>query len=370
MDGADTLRMDTPASSYGDVLVAGGAGFIGTHTVLCLLESGWGVVVVDNLVNSSEVALDRVKHLVGSKTASRLLFYNVDLQDKPALEAVFEKHRQALRVDCFSAVIHFAGLKAVGESVSKPLLYYRNNIVGTLNLIECMDKYNCKRMVFSSSATVYGAPREVPAHEELPLSATNPYGQTKLMIESILRDVYVANNEWRIVLLRYFNPVGAHPSGQIGEDPQGIPNNLMPILLRVATGRMKEVMVYGNDYDTSDGTGVRDYIHVMDLATGHVAALDKLERTPSMGCVAYNLGTGVGTSVLKLLKEVENASGKKIPYRIVGRRPGDIATVFANPGKAERELGWKATHGIPDMCKDAWNWAVNNPYGYGAAENA
>ncbi|CAE6132136.1 unnamed protein product [Arabidopsis arenosa] len=338
-----------------NVLVTGGAGYIGSHTVLQLLLGGYSVVVVDNLDNSSAVSLERVKKLA-AEHGERLSFHQVDLRDKPALEKIFLETK-------FDAVIHFAGLKAVGESVEKPLLYYNNNLVGTITLLEVMAQHGCKNLVFSSSATVYGSPKEVPCTEEFPISALNPYGRTKLFIEEICRDVYGSDPEWKIILLRYFNPVGAHPSGEIGEDPRGVPNNLMPFVQQVAVGRRPHLTVYGNDYNTKDGTGVRDYIHVIDLADGHIAALRKLEDC-KIGCEVYNLGTGNGTSVLEMVDAFEKASGKKIPLVIAGRRPGDAEVVYASTERAESELNWKAKYGIEEMCRDLWNWASNNPYGY------
>ena len=333
-----------------NILVTGGAGYIGSHTCLELLQAGYQVVVVDNLVNSKEESLRRVQKLAGKD----LEFHRVDLLDQPALEAVFARSP-------IDAVIHFAGLKAVGESVTIPLRYYHNNITGTVTLCEVMQKYNVKNLVFSSSATVYGVPRIVPITEDFPLSATNPYGRTKLMIEEILRDV-AAVQSWNVALLRYFNPVGAHASGQIGEDPNGIPNNLVPFIAQVAVGKLPELAVFGNDYATHDGTGVRDYIHVTDLALGHLKALEKLALNP--GVVTYNLGTGRGYSVLEVVVAFEQACGRKIPYRIVSRRPGDVASSYADPTKAKRELGWSATRGIAEMCADAWRWQSGNPDGY------
>ncbi|KAL6533599.1 RmlD substrate binding domain [Orobanche hederae] len=337
------------------ILVTGGAGYIGTHTVLQLLLDGYKAVVVDNLDNSSETAIKRVQELAGEH-GSNLTFHKIDLRDKPALEKLFAS-------DKFEAVIHFAGLKAVGESVQKPLMYYDNNIVGTIVLLELMAAHGCKKLVFSSSATVYGSPKEVPCTEDSPISALNPYGRTKLFIEEICRDLYQSDNAWKIILLRYFNPVGAHPSGYIGEDPRGIPNNLMPFVQQVAVGRRPALTVYGTDYATKDGTGVRDYIHVVDLADGHIAAVNKLSD-PSVGCEVYNLGTGHGTSVLEMVAAFEKASGKKIPLLMAARRPGDAEVVYAETDKAERELKWKAKYGIDEMCRDLWNWASKNPYGY------
>ena len=333
------------------ILVTGGAGYIGSHTCLELLKAGYEVIVVDNLINSSEKSLQRIQELTG-KT---LTFENVDLLHKEKLDPIFKN----TSVD---AVIHFAGLKAVGESVTIPLRYYHNNITGTLILCEIMEKYQIKNLVFSSSATVYGDPDKVPIEEDFPLAPTNPYGRTKFMIEKILQDLHSADKTWNIALLRYFNPVGAHPSGRIGEDPRGIPNNLLPYISQVAVGQLKELSIFGNDYPTPDGTGIRDYIHVVDLAVGHIKALRKLTSNP--GVVLYNLGTGKGYSVLEIVSAFEQASGKKIPYRIIGRRPGDIATCYADPSKAQRELNWSADKGIREMCVDAWRWQYNNPNGY------
>ncbi|KAJ4975233.1 hypothetical protein NE237_000339 [Protea cynaroides] len=343
------------------ILVTGGAGYIGSHTVLQLLLGGFKVTVIDNLDNSSEVAIKRVVELAGD-FGSNLVFHQIDLRDKPALEKLFASTN-------FDAVIHFAGLKAVGESVQKPLLYYNNNIIGTITLLEVMGAYGCKKLVFSSSATVYGWPKEVPCTEEFPLAATNPYGRTKLFIEEICRDIYRSDSEWQIILLRYFNPVGAHPSGYMGEDPRGIPNNLMPFIQQVAVGRRPALTVFGKDYNTKDGTGVRDYIHVVDLSDGHSAALQKLFDS-NIGCEVYNLGTGKGTSVLEMVDAFEKASGKKIPLIMAGRRPGDAEIVFASTEKAERDLNWKAKYGIAEMCRDQWNWASKNPYGYESPDSS
>ena len=334
------------------ILITGGAGYIGSHTALELLNKGYEVVVYDNLSNSSQESLRRVEELTGKKVA----FYEGDILDKEALTAMFK----AENVD---AVIHCAALKAVGESVQKPLEYYHNNITGTLSLMGVMDEVGVKNIVFSSSATVYGSPEEMPITEACPKGAcTNPYGWTKSMLEQILSDIYKADNEWNVILLRYFNPIGAHPSGTMGENPNGIPNNLMPYITQVAVGKLKELGVFGNDYDTPDGTGVRDYIHVVDLANGHVKALKKIEE--NAGLCIYNLGTGHGYSVLDIVKNFEEANGIKIPYSIKPRRPGDIATCYCDPGKAERELGWKAQYGIKEMCADSWRWQKNNPNGY------
>lgn len=345
-----------------NILVTGGAGYVGSHTTLQLLLGGYKVVVIDNLDNSSEEAITRVAKLAG-EYGGNLTFHKIDLLDKEAMEKLFLSTE-------FDAVIHFAGLKAVGESVAKPLLYYKNNIVGTLNLLEMMISQGCKKLVFSSSATVYGQPKEVPCTEDFPICAMNPYGRTKLFIEEICRDVHRADPDWKIILLRYFNPVGAHPSGFIGEDPRGIPNNLMPFVQQVAVGRRPELTVFGNDYQTKDGTGVRDYIHVMDLSDGHTAALDKLFKTKDLGCEVYNLGTGQGTSVLEMVAAFEKASGKKIPLRIADRRPGDVETVYASTEKAERELNWKAKYGVEEMCRDQWNWTSKNPWGYEPPETS
>ncbi len=333
------------------ILVTGGAGYIGSHTCIELLQAGYEVVVVDNLINSKEESLKRVQELTGETLA----FHKVDLLNKRELDDVFHK-------SSIDAVIHFAGLKAVGESVSIPLHYYHNNVTGTLILCDVMQKYKVKNLVFSSSATVYGEPEKVPINENFPLSATNPYGRSKLMIEEILRDLYSAEQSWNIAILRYFNPVGAHSSGRIGEDPNGIPNNLMPFISRVAVGRLSELPVFGNDYPTQDGTGIRDYIHVMDLANGHLKALEKLSSNP--GTVTYNLGTGRGYSVLEVVSSFEQSSEKKIPYKIMGRRPGDAAICYADPSKAERELHWSAKMDLNEMCADVWRWQSNNPNGY------
>lgn len=333
------------------ILVTGGAGYIGSHACLELLKADYDVFVVDNLSNSKEESLKRVQKLTGKK----LTFYKEDLLDKSALEEIFSKHK-------FDAVIHFAGLKAVGESVEIPLKYYHNNICGTLNLCEVMQKQRVFNLVFSSSATVYGDPLKVPITEDFPTKATNPYGRTKLMIEEILHDIYLANNSWNIALLRYFNPVGAHHSGEIGEDPNGIPNNLMPFISQVAVGKLAELSVFGDDYPTKDGTGIRDYIHIVDLVEGHIDALKKLEEEP--GLVIYNLGTGIGYSVLEIIRAFQEATGKEIPYKIIGRRDGDIATCFADSSRAKRELGWTAKRGIKEMCEDSWRWQSKNPHGF------
>jgi UDP-glucose 4-epimerase len=333
------------------VLVTGGAGYIGSHTVLELLKAGHEVCVVDNLCNSSEESLRRVKELSGKSFE----FHKIDILDKAALTEV-------MRGAGFDAVIHFAALKAVGESVSIPLRYYHNNITGTLVLCEVMQEQGVKKIVFSSSATVYGDPHKVPITEDFPLQATNPYGRTKLMMEYILTDLHIADSDFSVALLRYFNPIGAHESGRIGEDPNGIPNNLLPFVAQVAVGLREKVSVFGDDYPTPDGTGVRDYIHVVDLAIGHLRALEKLDAEP--GIITCNLGTGRGYSVLEMIKAMEKASGKSIAYEIVDRRPGDIAECYADPAYAEKMLGWKAQRGIDDMCCDAWRWQSQNPKGY------
>ena len=332
------------------ILVTGGAGFIGSHTCVELQESGYDVVVLDNLCNSSEKSLERVEAITGKKVT----FYKGDILDRDILGRILEKED----IEC---CIHFAGLKAVGESVQKPWEYYYNNISGTLTLVDEMRKHGVKNIIFSSSATVYGDPAQIPITEECPKGqCTNPYGWTKSMLEQILTDMQKADPEWNVILLRYFNPIGAHPSGTMGENPSGIPNNLMPYITQVAVGKLKELSVFGNDYDTPDGTGVRDYIHVMDLASGHVAALKK-----KAGLCIYNLGTGVGYSVLDIVKNFEEANHVKIPYVIKPRRAGDIATCYADASKAKRELGWEAKYGIRKMCEDSWRWQKNNPNGYG-----
>ena len=334
------------------ILVTGGAGYIGSHTCVELLNEGYEVVVVDNLYNASEKALERVEQITGKKVK----FYKVDLLDKEALAEVFDK-------EDIESVSHFAGLKAVGESVAKPLEYYHNNMTGTFNLCDVMRNHGVKNIVFSSSATVYGDPAFVPITEECPKGKiTNPYGQTKGMLEQVLTDLNVADPEWNVVLLRYFNPIGAHESGLIGEDPKGIPNNLVPYIAQVAVGKLQALGVFGNDYDTPDGTGVRDYIHVVDLAKGHVKAIEKLKKKE--GVSIYNLGTGKGYSVLDVLHAFEKACGKELPYVIKPRRPGDIATCYADPTKAKNELGWVAEKGIEEMCADSWRWQSSNPNGY------
>ena len=335
-----------------NILLTGGAGYIGSHTIIELDKAGHSVVVVDNLVNSNPESLRRVAKIIGKN----IPFYEVDVRDKEALSKVFDENR-------FDAVIHFAGLKAVGESVSKPLEYYHNNMTGTFILLDVMRQHNCKNIIFSSSATVYGDPAIIPITEECPKGhCTNPYGQTKSMLEEVLMDVQKADSEWNVVLLRYFNPIGAHQSGMIGENPNGIPNNLMPYITQTAVGIRKELGIFGNDYDTPDGTGVRDYIHVCDLASGHVAALKAIER--NSGLAIYNLGTGHGYSVLDVVNAFMKVNGVNVPYVIKPRRPGDIAKCYCNPAKAKAELGWEAQYGIDEMCRDSWNWQKNNPDGY------
>ncbi|NQK93791.1 UDP-glucose 4-epimerase GalE [Streptococcus suis] len=333
------------------ILVTGGAGYIGSHTVVELLKLGKEVVIVDNLSNSSILVLDRIEEITGKRPA----FYELDVADKEALRSVFEK-------ESIEAAIHFAGYKAVGESVEKPVMYYENNIMSTLALVEVMAEFGVKKIVFSSSATVYGLNNPSPLVENMPTSATNPYGYTKVMLEQILRDLEVSDKEWSVALLRYFNPIGAHESGLIGEDPAGIPNNLMPFIAQVAVGKRAELSVFGNDYDTVDGTGVRDYIHVVDLALGHIKALGKISDTT--GVYTYNLGSGQGTSVLELVQAFEKVNGVPVPYKIVDRRPGDVATCYANADKALAELNWKTEKTIEDMCRDTWNWQSKNPNGY------
>lgn len=334
------------------ILVTGGAGFIGSHTVVELLEGGYDVVVVDNYINSKPCVNERVKKITGRD----FRVYECDMCDAEALDAVFAREH-------IDAVIHFAGLKAVGESVEQPARYYRNNLVSTLNLIDSMKKHCVGTVVFSSSATVYGSPKTVPIREDFPLSATNPYGETKLMIERILDDCRRAGDIKSVSILRYFNPIGAHSSGLIGEDPKGIPNNLLPYISQVAVGKLKELMVYGNDYPTHDGTGVRDYIHVVDLARAHLKAIER--ATAVTGTEYYNIGTGVGYSVLDIVKAYEAATGKNVPYRIVARRPGDIAECYADPTLAAEKLGWRAEYGIEQMCRDSYHWQSMNPDGYG-----
>ena len=332
------------------ILVTGGAGFIGSHTCVELLENGYEVVIVDNFINSKPEALNRIKQITGKD----FKFYEADLLDKAAVETIFKENK-------IDAVIHFAGLKAVGESVAQPIRYYHNNITGTLILCQVMQEAGVKKIVFSSSATVYGSPKTVPIREDFPLHTTNPYGSTKLMIENILQDIFVADNEWSIALLRYFNPIGAHKSGLIGEDPNGIPNNLMPYIAQVAAGKLEVLSVFGDDYDTKDGTGVRDYIHVVDLAQVHIKAVEKV--LGGSGVDAYNLGTGIGYSVLDMVHAFETANNVKVNYKIAPRRPGDIAVCFADPKKAKELLGWQAQFGIEDMCRDSWNFVKQNPNG-------
>ncbi len=334
------------------VLVTGGAGYIGSHTVVQLLEIGREVVIVDDLSNSSPKVIDRIEAITGKRPK----FYEVNILNEEKMEEIFRENK-------IDSVIHFAGFKAVGESVAKPLAYYTNNLTTTLIILNLMKKYGVRNFVFSSSATVYGDPHTCPILEDFPLSATNPYGRTKLMIEEMLVDICKADKELNVALLRYFNPVGAHESGTIGEEPNGIPNNLMPYITKVAVGKLKELSVFGNDYNTHDGTGVRDYIHVVDLANGHLKALDKLET--NCGLVIYNLGTGKGYSVLDMVKAFSKACGKEIPYKIVERRPGDVAMCYADASKAKRELGWEAKYDLDRMCADSWRWQSNNPDGYG-----
>lgn len=334
------------------ILVTGGAGYIGSHTCVNLLENNYEVVIVDNLYNSNEKVVDRITQITGKKPA----FYNVDLLDKEALDSVFEKEK-------IDAVIHFAGLKAVGESVEKPIEYYHNNLTGTLHLVDCMQNHDVKNIIFSSSATVYGDPAFIPITEECPKgSPTNPYGWTKWMLEQILTDLHTADNSWNVILLRYFNPIGAHKSGLIGEDPKGIPNNLVPYVAQVAVGKRECLGVFGNDYKTHDGTGVRDYVHVVDLADGHVKALEKIKE--NCGVKIYNLGTGKGSSVLDVVHAYEKACGKKIPYEIKPRRAGDLDELYSQCDKAEKELHWTAKYDLNDMCADSWKWQSMNPNGY------
>nr|WP_321269478.1 UDP-glucose 4-epimerase GalE [uncultured Tolumonas sp.] len=333
------------------ILVTGGAGYIGSHTAVELLQSGCDIVIVDNFCNSHPEVLNRIQSLTGKTPA----FYEADVRDVAALERIFQRHE-------IKSVIHFAGLKAVGESTRLPFKYYQNNIAATLTLCEVMQQHNVFDLVFSSSATVYGDPHAVPINESFPLAATNPYGRSKLMVEEILRDVSKADPRWGIVLLRYFNPVGAHPSGTMGEDPNGIPNNLLPFISQVAIGRLPQLSVFGNNYSTPDGTGVRDYIHVVDLATGHIKAIERIKR--ERGVLTYNLGTGQGYSVLEMIQAFEKASGKQIAYQIVARRLGDIAECWADPAYAATDLGWKAERGLQEMLNDTWRWQSKNPNGY------
>ena len=329
------------------ILVTGGTGYIGSHTVVELLNSNYGVIVIDNFSNSKKEVIDKIKSI----TNKDFTFYEGDVCNKDLLRKIFTENE-------IDAVIHFAGYKAVGESVQKPIMYYRNNIDSTLSLIEIMNEFDCKKIVFSSSATVYGSPKTLPIKEDFPLSTTNPYGSTKLMIENILRDLYISDNNWSIALLRYFNPIGAHSSGLIGEDPQGIPNNLMPYIVKVANKELKELSIFGNDYDTPDGTGVRDYIHVVDLAKGHIKAIEKVIK--DKGIDAYNLGTGIGYSVLDIVTTFEKVNNIKVPYKIVKRRSGDIASCYADPNYALEKLNWKAEKGIEEMCKDSYNFVLNS----------
>jgi len=333
------------------ILVTGGAGYIASHTNLELLNAGYEVIALDNFSNSSMEAIKRVEALTGKKIS----FYETDILDLESLRNIFRNEK-------IDAVIHFAGLKAVGESCQVPLKYFKNNLSGTINLLEVMNEFEVKDLVFSSSATVYGDPERVPVTEDFPLSATNPYGRTKLMIEEMLGDLYSSDPSWNIAILRYFNPIGAHESGEIGEDPNGIPNNLVPYVAKVAAGVLEKIRVFGNDYDTPDGTGIRDYIHVVDLALGHLKAIEKLQEKP--GKVIYNLGTGVGYSVMDVIHNYEKACGKKLPYEVIDRRPGDIAITYADPSKAWKELGWKASRGIEKMCEDSYRWQSKNPEGY------
>ena len=334
------------------ILVTGGAGFIGSHTMVELLNAGREVVMLDNFCNSKPVVLDRIREITGKD----FKFYEADLLDYDAIDRIFAEND-------IDSVIHFAGLKAVGESVEQPLRYYHNNLTGTFNLCEIMQKHGAKRIVFSSSATVYGKPQSVPIREDFPLSTTNPYGETKLMIERILKDVHVADNEWSVSILRYFNPIGAHKSGRIGEDPKGIPNNLLPYITQVASGKRDHLSIFGDDYNTHDGTGVRDYIHVVDLARAHLKALDRASKVT--GVEYFNVGTGIGYSVLDIVKAYEQATGIKIKYEIAPRRPGDIDECYADPTRAYEVLGWRAEYDIEDMCRDANNWQSKNPDGYG-----
>ena len=344
-------------SSNSSILVTGGTGYIGSHTVVALIVAGYNPVIVDNLSNSKASVLERIAEITGKRPP----FYKIDLRDRVALDAVFQEHQIA-------SVIHFAGLKAVGESIAEPLRYYENNIESTISLCFVMAKHGVKNIIFSSSACVYGDPSTVPILEDCTTAPTNPYGQTKLMIEQILRDIHVADPAWRIALLRYFNPVGAHESGLIGEDPQGIPNNLMPYISQVAVGRRERINIFGNDYPTSDGTGVRDYIHVMDLAEGHADALKNIETDTFQTPQIINLGTGQGYTVMEMIHALENASGKTIPYRITNRRPGDIAVCYADTSLAQKLLGWRARRTLADMCTDAWRWQSRNPQGYGTED--
>ncbi|MCQ2530826.1 MAG: UDP-glucose 4-epimerase GalE [Lachnospiraceae bacterium] len=335
------------------ILVTGGAGYIGSHTVVELLNAGYDVVVVDNLCNSSAKSLERVEEITGRKAA----FYEADVRDDKALEKIFQEEKP-------EAVIHFAGLKAVGESEQFPFKYYDNNVGGTFTLVHVMKKMGCKNIVFSSSACVYGQPEVNPIKEDFPINIANTYGRTKYMVEQALTDLYGADNSWNVILLRYFNPIGAHESGKIGENPSGIPNNLLPYVAKVAVGKLEKINVFGNDYDTPDGTGVRDYLHVVDLAKGHVKAIAKIETEPDTGLRTYNLGTGKGSSVLEIIEAFSKACGKQLPYVIGPRRPGDVSIYYADPSLAKEELGWEAEYDLKKMCEDTWRWQSNNPNGY------
>lgn len=334
-----------------EILVTGGLGYIGSHTCIELLDNNYKVIVIDNLYNSNKAVIDKIKDI----TRKDIIFYEGDIRDEKILNKIFSENK-------IYGVIHFAGLKSVGESVENPLIYYDNNINGTLNLLKVMNNFNVKNIIFSSSATVYGKPKSVPIKENFPLSVTNPYGRTKLFLEEILKDLYISDNNWNIILLRYFNPIGAHKSGKIGESPNGIPNNLIPYITQVAIGKLDHINVFGNDYDTPDGTGVRDYIHVVDLANGHIKAIEKFKDIPDVRI--YNLGTGVGYSVLDIIKTFEEIIGKKLKYKIAPRRKGDIDKCYADSKKAKKELNWQAQYGLKEMCKDSWNWQKNNPNGY------
>jgi UDP-glucose 4-epimerase len=337
-----------------NIIITGGCGYIGSHTIIALLEEGYTIHIIDNLYNSSSIVLDHIRDIVNEKLFSHIIFHYCDMMNKNEVNKVFDNY-------VIDSVIHFAGLKSVGESVKNPLLYYNTNLIITLILLEVMAKHKCKRLVFSSSATVYGDPEYIPVNEECKIQVTNPYGRTKRMIEEILLDLQYSDSEWNICILRYFNPIGAHLSGLIGENPIGIPNNIMPFLQQVAIGKIPFITIFGNDYPTRDGTGVRDYLHVVDLANAHICALKYIKNGKSG---TFNLGTGKGYSVLELIKTLEEASGKSIPYKIGKRRQGDIAMVYADPLKANNELGWKAIKTLKDMCEDAWRWQIKNPKGY------
>jgi len=343
-----------PALKHRSILITGGCGYIGSHTVIALVQEGYTIHIADNFSNSSPIVLDRIKVIVGDELFTRIVFHQCDILDKKAVATIFDSFT-------IHAVIHFAGLKAVGESVRNPLLYYKTNLIGTLVLLEVMAEHDCKHLVFSSSATVYGEPECIPVHESCAIHVTNPYGRTKHMIEEMLLDLQFSDPSWNICILRYFNPIGAHPSGLIGEDPRGIPNNIMPYLQQVAVGRRPFATIFGNDYPTSDGTGVRDYLHVVDLAEGHVCALTYIQQGQSG---TFNLGTGKGYSVLELIQALEQASGKIIPYQVGPRREGDIAMVYADPTEARNKLGWMAKKTLKDMCEDAWRWQIKNPMGF------